>query len=102
MPDSSSAGGPPGLPAANGNGNTMGLRGRWGSVANLTAVGLICVLFYQGQQEAYRQAREDRQMFREEMRQVHEDSRRQGAAIESLTESVRTLVEEVRALKRGR
>src|SRR4029077_20060798 len=45
----------------------MGLTGPWRVVGQVTAGGLICVLFYQTIHEGFRQAREDRVMFREEM-----------------------------------
>jgi hypothetical protein len=48
-------------------GGAMGLTGPWRVLGQVTAVGLICVLFYQTIHEGFRQAREDRVMFREEM-----------------------------------
>jgi hypothetical protein len=55
----------------NGNGGplvwSMGLTGVWRLVGQITAVSLICVLFYQTIHEGFRQAREDRVLFREEM-----------------------------------
>jgi hypothetical protein len=85
---------------ANGNGGpTMGLKGIWATLANLTAIALICVLFYQSEQESRRLAREDRALFRDELSRLHDDSRRQADAIQALGEAVKTLAEDVRALK---
>jgi hypothetical protein len=93
---------PPDNDPGRGNGWTMGLRGAWATVANLTAIALICVLFYQSEQESRRLAREDRELFRQELQRLHEDSRRHSEAIQLLTESVKLLAEDVRALKINR
>ena len=84
----------------NGNGSlSMGLRGIWATMANLTAIALICVLFYQSEQESRRLARDDRELFRQELSRLHDDSRRQADAIKALGQAVKTLAEDVRALK---
>jgi hypothetical protein len=86
----------------NGNGSlSMGLRGIWATIANLTAIALICVLFYQSEQESRRLARDDRTLFREELARLHEDGRRQADAIETLGHAVKMLAEDVRALKQN-
>jgi hypothetical protein len=78
-------------PSSNTDKNNMGLKGIWATIANLTAVALVCLLFYQSQQEMYKQNREERQMFRDELRAFHEDSNRQWEAQKSLTRSVEKL-----------
>ena len=52
----------------------MGLDGLWGKIANLTAVTLICVMFYQDWREALAVAREDRTLFRSSLTQLSKDS----------------------------
>jgi hypothetical protein len=82
----------------------MGLRGVWAQIANMTAVALICVLFYEDRHAALEAAREDRQLFhtaikdlREDGKQlwnaVREDSRRQWEAIQRLTAAVKALAD---------
>jgi type II secretory pathway component PulM len=66
----------------------MGLRGLWAAVGNATALVLICVMFWQSQQAQLKQAAEDREMFRTDLR--------------GLTEVMRGLTDEVRALRRER
>lgn len=59
---------------------SMGL-GALGPVANLTATGLIGVLLYLLVNDLRQQAREDRAMFREELRELHKDADRQEKAL---------------------
>lgn len=76
---------------------SMGLRGWVAQVANLTAVGVLCFLFYAAQQQQFAQQREDRQMFRQELaaqrEQVARDSERQWEAIRGLAEEIKRLRE---------
>lgn len=75
-----------------GNGN-LGLKGVWAQMTNMTAVLLICLIFYQDRHAALDAAREDRQMFREELRGMHEDSQKQWQAIHQLTIAIKALTE---------
>jgi hypothetical protein len=70
---------------------SMGLFGMLAQVANMSAVTLICVMFYQQVGENSRMAREDREVFREAVGQLRRDSDRQWSAIKRLTESVERL-----------
>jgi uncharacterized protein YlxW (UPF0749 family) len=90
---------------------TMGLRGIWATVANVTAVVLICVLFVQQTQDQRQQAREDRDLYRSELRSLHDQSAKdlqmlhddaasQRQAVQMLTTSVQSLADDVRAIKR--
>lgn len=102
------------------NGWTMGLKGAAAAIANLTAVALICVMFYQSQLDLRAAAREDRNAYRDELRTMHTDADRQWAAIaksqaaiddltrltrehqaatQALTNAVQALAVEVRELK---
>ena len=71
----------------------MGLKGIFALVANCTAIGLICLMFYQDRHEAMKQAREDRQMFRDELKQIrvgnHESSEKITRAVYELTNEIR-------------
>jgi hypothetical protein len=104
---------PPGGPApesspANGAGNgwTMGLKGWLNQVSNLTAVALVCVMFFQSQQKLWDQVKEDRQQFmrlveqglkeQESVRRAQEQQRR---ILEDLARSTNELANEVRKLK---
>jgi len=46
-----------------------------GWIGNISAVTLICIMFYQAQNTQYAQAKEDRAMFREELKfqRLHDD-----------------------------
>lgn len=70
---------------------TMGLRGIWAQIANITAIGLICVVFYQDRHAALEAAKEDRQLFRESVQELRRDSDRQWRAIQHLTQTVQGL-----------
>ena len=87
-------------PLANGKWS-FGL-GTWGPYANLTAVALICLMFYQGTRDMQQQAREDRQMFREELRALHADNQHQQKAIHELALAVRDMTAEVKRLREER
>jgi len=86
-------------PNGNGNGYSFGLQGWLKQFANLTAVGLICLMFWQAQQESYRLAREDRAMFHHELQVLHQNSRHQAEAFQQLTEAVKVLAEDLKQLK---
>ncbi len=62
-------------------------------MTNMTAVLLICLIFYQDRHAALDAAREDRQMFREELRGMHEDSQKHWQAIHQLTLAIKALTE---------
>jgi len=86
----------------NGHVSSMGLKGVWAAMANLSAVALVCVMFYQSQGEQMRLAREDRQMFRDEMRATREERTLDRQALVQIVRSVESLTEEVQALKQGK
>jgi hypothetical protein len=81
---------------------TLGL-GQFTALANMTAVAVVLIMFYEAQQRFYEQSAADRQMFREELRLMHQDSQHQWDAIREnqkatsdLAAAVRDLAEEVR------
>jgi hypothetical protein len=99
---------------------SLGLTGIGKIVANATAVAIVFILFWQSQQTLFSQAREDRTMFRDELKVMHDDSARKWEAINrnqqattamtvgiqetrsatvDLTGAIKTLTEEVRKLK---
>jgi alkanesulfonate monooxygenase SsuD/methylene tetrahydromethanopterin reductase-like flavin-dependent oxidoreductase (luciferase family) len=78
----------------------LGLAGWLGQMANLTATGLICLMFYQGQQVQWQQAREDRVMYTQQLEQLRADANRGRETLDSLTRSVESLADEVRELRR--
>jgi hypothetical protein len=51
-----------------GSGWTMGVRGWAAQAVNVTAVALICLMFYQDRHEALKAATEDRNLYREELK----------------------------------
>lgn len=73
---------------------SFGLRPRLLQLANMSAVGLVLLMFYQDRHQALDQAREDRQLFREAIQRLHEDSDRQWHAIRQLTTAVRRLADD--------
>lgn len=58
---------------------SMGLTGIIAQIANLSAVALICVMFFFERNESRNVAKEDRAMFRESILQLSNDSRVNGA-----------------------
>jgi septal ring factor EnvC (AmiA/AmiB activator) len=78
---------------------SMGLKGIWAQIANMTAVLLICLMFYQSQNAAIDSAREERVNFREELRLLHRDSARKADELHGLTESIKKLTEQVESKK---
>lgn len=81
---------------------SMGL-GALGPIANLTATGLIGLLLYILVNDMRQQAREDRTMFREELRELHKDANKHERALFDVqqimaenTIALRQLTEEVR------
>ncbi len=86
-------------PGGNGNGWSMGIKGYLGQVANLTAVALICVMFWRSQDYVWQQAKEDRAMFTREVHVMQQEHERQREALEDLARTVGRLAEEVRTLK---
>lgn len=52
--------------------NLFGLEGVWSNVANLSAVAIMCFLLYQTLGHMREQGAADRQMFKEEMRSLHQ------------------------------
>jgi hypothetical protein len=56
--------------------SAMGLKGLWGQVASMSAVGLICLMFYLQFGEMMRAAREDRLLLREAMALVRQEGER--------------------------
>lgn len=72
---------------------SMGLSSWAAQIANLTAVALICLMFYQDRQESLRLAREDRELFRESIKQLSETSAEQWRAIRALSTQIRALTD---------
>lgn len=70
---------------------SLGLSGVWFQIANLSAVAILVGLVGLGAQEFFRQAREDRQLFREAIFGLQEGQRQQTQAIRDLGESVKRL-----------
>lgn len=79
-----------------GEGWSMGLKGVWANVANATAVGLVCMMFWVSFRSHLEQAREDRTIFREAIEKLSDNSDKQWRAIRSLSGDVRRLSEEVK------
>lgn len=88
---------------------TMGLTGAIAQVANLSAVALVCVMFFMEREESRAVAREDRALFRDTVQQIGMDSRnaieqlrrdsdRQWQAIKKNTEATEKLTEVTRHL----
>ena len=82
----------------------MGLKGIWAQIANVAAVTLLCVMFYQDRHQGQDQAREDRALFRQTIKDqrddsdrqwqaLREDSARQWQAIRQLTSAIKHLTE---------
>lgn len=78
---------------------SMGLGGWTAQIANLTAVGLICLMFYQDRQESMKSTREDRALFRETIQKLSDASSEQWRAIRNLATQIKVLTEEVRKPK---
>lgn len=68
---------------------TMGLKGVVGIVANCTAIGLICLMFYQDRHTTMEQYKEDRTMFRDELREQRKAVNKLARVIEELTNEVK-------------
>lgn len=81
-------------PDAQPTGWLMGLSGVWGQLANLSAVGLMCLLLYQSVQEQYRQARDDREMFRSELQRLQRGQEDTARALQEITAELRRLKKE--------
>jgi len=63
----------PAEPPAQVIGNNFGLRGViWSNIGNMSAMAVICVVFIWQQQDSIQQSREDRTMFREEIKALRE------------------------------
>jgi hypothetical protein len=77
---------------------SLGLQGIWAQGANLTAVFLICFLFYQYQSAFLAQAREDRSIVREELNKMHEANQKQWQAIKENQGTLEQLLREVAVL----
>lgn len=78
----------------------LGLSGWVGQAANLTAVALVCVMFWQSQERLWEQVREDREMFAAQLDGLRADATRGREALDSLSHSVESLASEVRELRR--
>ena len=78
----------------------MGLTGFPAMIANMTAIGLICLMFYQDRQESFRMAREDRAMYREELTVMRAESQRTQKSFDDVTLSIRSLVIELQKGKK--
>ncbi len=76
---------------------SMGLNGLSAAAANLTAVTLVCLMFYQLQSAALQMARDDRQMFRAELGRLHDDSQRKWESINANQRSLDEIADLVRA-----
>jgi hypothetical protein len=89
--------------AASGN-MLLGLRGLWLQIAQLGALGVVLVVFYQDRHAALDQAKDDRLMFRQEIAaQRDKDASEQRAmqrVISDNTAALRELVSEMK-LRRG-
>lgn len=81
--------------------STDNVAGWWGGLRNsflregasLTAIGLICLMFYQDRHAALEQAKEDRVMYRQEIRESREQHDKQIRGVEA---SLRELAAEIR------
>lgn len=92
---------------------SFGLTGIWRTIGNLSAMGVLLLVFYQDRHAALDSAREDRQLFREAVGQLHIDNeakrqtiaeladvvRSDQRAVTSLAKAVKELAEEVRRIK---
>jgi hypothetical protein len=79
---------------------TLGLSGWLGQVANLTAVGIICLLFWQSQERQWEREREDRAAYAAQLEAMHRDAELDRKALLDLSRAVGALADEVKALKR--
>jgi hypothetical protein len=66
----------------------MGLKGLWAQIAQMGAIGLVMLMFYQDRHESLRVAAEDRQMFRQELKAQRD-------ALDKLTDAVDKLAAQV-------
>lgn len=78
----------------NGNGS-LGLVGVWKAVANLSAAAILAGSFLYLQNAMLSQAREDRVLFREELRMLRADNTEDRKVMHALNESIRSLTVEV-------
>src|SRR5262245_60629592 len=74
----------------------MGLRGIWLQIAQLGALGVILVVFYQDRHASLDQAREDRLMFREELSAFRHEHRELQKVVTDNTSAIRELAREFR------
>ena len=88
---------PPTLPTLETN---LGLKDWWCQFANLTAVALVCLMFWRAQGEQFKQAHDDRIMFREELVRLHEDSMRQARALQRLADEIHQLRKQTRPVEK--
>lgn len=84
------------IPAQAPSPHSMGLSGWAAVVANLSAVGLVCLMFWQSQTEQQRLAREDRAMFREVLTKLEDRADKDRDAHRELAKAVRQLADEIR------
>ena len=75
---------------------SMGLNGVWGIVANMSAVALVCALFYMSFSEHLRLSREDRVMFRQVLATLEERAEKDR---QTTRDSFRELAAAIRELK---
>jgi hypothetical protein len=77
---------------------SFGLSGMPATLANLTAVGVLILMFWNLQKDSQTQARDDRTMFREELQIMHGDSQRKWEAIR---DNQRAVVEMAATMRDG-
>ena len=76
---------------------SMGLRGLAGLIANCTAIGLICLMFYQDRHSTLLQYKEDRTMFREELKEQRNATT---ASMNKMSKALEELANELRQISR--
>lgn len=78
----------------------MGLSGWLRNLANVGAVTLICLMFYQDRHQALEAAKEDRRMFRQELDRFHAGQEKHGEAIRQLTAAIKELADQQERAKK--
>ena len=82
------------IPAAPTPGGLLGLNGLWLQICQGGAICLICVMFYQDRHESMAAAREDRNLFRQELKEQRQALQKMADAVEQLTAEVGRLKRE--------
>jgi len=81
---------------------SLGLTGVWKAAANLSAAAILAGSFLYLQHEMLSQAKEDRVLFREELRTLRSEATEDRKAMHQLNDAIRTLTTEVQKVNKAR